>query len=231
MPDAATIAEACDRELPLQGARLGDEYLYQSLPLCVIDAVFSIGVRYQGVRNIVERYCSYFSLQKFRNPPEQVPPREQQEALSTLIAHFGTPSPEQFSRKIFNKQRTSSRNGILKSEAVWRFAKVLNERGINFLQDIPQRVADSELESALRRVPGQASGISIRYFFMLAGSDELVKPDRWIGRFLERHLGYTPSAAEAQSLIAGACQKLRTKYPQLVPRLLDNVIWNYESKR
>jgi len=79
--------------------------------------------------------------------------------------------------------------------------------------------------------PGQTSGISISYFFMLAGTEDLIKPDRMIGRFLKRHLGYEPSPAEAQSLIFGACEILRAQYPHLTPRLLDYVIWSHERAR
>jgi hypothetical protein len=34
--------------LKLSNARLGDEYYYSSLPLCVVDAIFSIGGANQG---------------------------------------------------------------------------------------------------------------------------------------------------------------------------------------
>jgi hypothetical protein len=40
------VAQYAERVLPLHSASLGDEYYYQSLPLCVIDAVYSTGVRY-----------------------------------------------------------------------------------------------------------------------------------------------------------------------------------------
>ena len=93
-----------------------------------------------------------------------------------------------------------------------RFATVLTAHDVNFLQDVPPRVDDSKLEAELRRIPGQRSGISTSYFFMLSGTEDLIKPDRWIGRFLARHLGYVPGSAEAQSLISGACQILRTKF-------------------
>jgi hypothetical protein len=55
--DAIEVAEHCERVLPLATASLGNEFYYQSLPLCVIDAVFSIGVRYEGVQNVIKRYC------------------------------------------------------------------------------------------------------------------------------------------------------------------------------
>ncbi len=229
---AALIASLCDQELDLQGARLGDEYFYQSLPLCVIDSVYSIGVRYGGVRNVVKRYCSHFGLQEFRNSWHQLPPRDEQEPLSALVEKMTRLGVEQFTAEIFkNRQRTSTRNGVLKAEAVLRFATVLTAHGVHFLQDVPPRVADSKLEAELRRIPGQTSGISISYFFMLAGTEDLIKPDRMIGRFLKRHLGYEPSPAEAQSLIFGACEILRAQYPHLTPRLLDYVIWSHERAR
>jgi hypothetical protein len=112
-----------------------------------------------------------------------------------------------------------------------RFATVLTAHGVNFLQDVPPKVSDLDLEAKLRRIPGQTSGIPISYFFMLAGTEDLIKPDRWIGRFLTRHLGYEPRPAEAQSLISGAYEILRTKFPHLTPRLLDYVIWSHERER
>mgnify|MGYP003466554474 CR=1 FL=1 len=56
--EAALVLRAC-RELlaSAEVVELGDEYFYASLPLCVIDAVYSIGVRYGSVRNVIRRYC------------------------------------------------------------------------------------------------------------------------------------------------------------------------------
>jgi len=53
----ATVA-AIQAKIPgLQAAVLGPEYSYHSLPLCVIGAVFSIGVRYRNAQNAVESWC------------------------------------------------------------------------------------------------------------------------------------------------------------------------------
>ena len=46
--DIKQLAKYCDLALNLKDANLSDEYFYQSLPLCVIDAVYSIGVKYAG---------------------------------------------------------------------------------------------------------------------------------------------------------------------------------------
>ena len=54
------LAEACEEKLDLKNAKLSDEYFYPCLPLCIIDAVFSIGASYKKhTRPTVERYCRY----------------------------------------------------------------------------------------------------------------------------------------------------------------------------
>ncbi len=67
-PEVSLIAAQAQKVLPLAGAQLEDEYFYQSLPLCIIDAVYSIGVRYEGVRNTISRYCAHFKVQRTRTP-------------------------------------------------------------------------------------------------------------------------------------------------------------------
>jgi hypothetical protein len=230
--NAATVAAFCQQHLVLRGASLGNEYFYQSLPLCVIDAVYSIGVRYEGVQNVVRRYCDCFRLKEFRTPRHDVPRASEQESLAAFVAKIDAMGLERMTTEVYqNRQRTSARNGIPKSEAVVHFASALRNHGLNYLQDVPLSVSDSALEADLRRVRGQSSGISTRYFFMLAGTESLIKPDRWIGRFLKLCLNAESTSDEAQFLIGSACEMLRTKYPDLTPRLLDNVIWKYERER
>lgn len=184
--ESAALASFCEQNLPLAGATLNDEYFYQSLPHCVIDAVYSIGVRYEGVQEVVRRYCEYCGLQRFRQPRDRMPPTGEQQPLSALIEKISELGTDRFAREVFqNRQRTSTRNGILKSEAVLRFATVLHNHGISLLQDVESRVTDAALDADLRKIPGQKSGISTSYFFMLAGSENLIKPDRRVLRFLE----------------------------------------------
>jgi hypothetical protein len=40
----------------------GDEFRYASVPLCVLDAVFSIGVRYESVQALIQRYADHYGL-------------------------------------------------------------------------------------------------------------------------------------------------------------------------
>src|SRR5688500_7165126 len=80
-------------------------------PFCVIDAVFCIRVKYEGVQAV---------LRADRNG---LPLMDAQESLSSLCAHIVDMGPERMSVEVFgNRQRTSARSGFLKAEAVGRFA-------------------------------------------------------------------------------------------------------------
>ncbi|MDO9527966.1 MAG: hypothetical protein Q7J27_02270, partial [Syntrophales bacterium] len=95
----------------------------------------------------------------------------------------------------------------------------------------------------IKTIPGHRSGISLKYFFMLAGSEDLIKPDRWIKKFIEdaftwaRDEGYATiirnkvNDRESQWLLSGACDELKLKYPRLTPRLLDHEIWKYQRSK
>ena len=65
--DSQVFARFCESSLNLNNARLGEEYYYNSLPLCVIDAVFSIGVKYTSTKNVILRFCNYFEIVRIMN--------------------------------------------------------------------------------------------------------------------------------------------------------------------
>lgn len=223
------IVKHCQKVLNLSNARLSDEYFYQSLPLCVIDAVYSIGARYEATRQVVTRYCNYFKLQRIRHNKRHIPPRDTQESIEEFLEKMNNLGIEKFTNDIFaNKQRTSTRSGILKSEAVLKFTRVLKGCSVNYLQDVPKIISDTNFEREIKSIPGQGSGISLRYFFMLSGSNDFIKPDRMISRFLENILGRHVNPQEAQSLLLQASNILKFKYPNLTSRLLDHTIWNYQ---
>jgi hypothetical protein len=78
------------------------------------------------------------------------------------------------------------------------------------------------------QIPGQRSGISLKYFLMLAGNDNLIKPDRQILSFLKSILNENVSIQDAQALLQQSCEILKKEYPNLNLRLLDHLIWNYQ---
>lgn len=233
MVDNAKMADFARRELDLEAAELSASYFYHSLPICVVDAVFSMGVRYVNALNVVERLCKKTAILKFRAANSDFPARDAQFTVSQCLEHIGGASYEDLAAFFFeNWQRTSTKKGILKAEAVVRFLNILDSHGVQTFQDL----ADCDLsgiEAKIREIPGQASGKCWRYFLMLAGDDNQVKPDRMIMRFLERFADGSESLSPegAHVAIVELSAHLRGDFPHLTPRLLDHAIWRYESGR
>lgn len=234
---SANIARVTDLDVLLQyfttlpdfeTARRGDEFFYASVPLCVLDAVFSINARYEGVRAVVRRYCEHFGV-PMQRASDALPAAEQQITVSQLVAQISAIGADRFAAEVVrNRARTSTVNGILKAEACLRFGETLRQHSVEVLQDLINRDADQEMVSALESVRGQSSGVAVRYFFMLAGAGHLIKPDRMILRFLSRLLGRSIDGEEAQALLSAAAIELRTKYPDITAQILDYAIWSRE---
>lgn len=235
------VATYCEQKLDLASIKLGEEYFYQSLPLCVIDAVFSIGVRYRGVQNAVRRYCEKFQIQQYRNYRDDYPPTVEQKSIQKFLGELAGLSGDSLTKTIFgNRQKNSPRGGILKAEAVIKSASTLQEFNVNHFQDVPILLAEAdensleEFEKEIQKIPDQDSGISTSYFFMLAGSDDLIKPDQMVMTFLGNALGRPAKSIglkEAQELVSGAAQELRPSHPDINARLLDYGIWSFQRQQ
>lgn len=202
-------------------------YEYASLPLCVIDAVFSIGVRYESTERTVRDFCVRHHWQKDGRA------RESEEHTISEFLQILQPYEnrwDEMARELFhNRQRTSSRSGILKAEAVYRFCKTLQRFDIETLSDALKSGLRDDLRSAIKAIPGQASGLSYSYFLILAGNENGVKPDRMVTRFVANALrvrNVTPEFAE--ELVRQASAVLRAEFPKLMPSTLDNKIWKYQ---
>jgi len=225
--DIDILAQFCRDHLEFDGVELGDEYGYASVPLCVIDAVFSIGVRYASTENTVSRFCEFFDVPKICD--HKVPDPTEQLSVSEFLKMYAEYGVDGMAEQVYrNRQRTSPRNGILKAEAVFRFSQVLADYGVEYLQDIDKVLGNKEFEAEITKIPGQRSGISLRYFYMLVGSEDFIKPDRMIKRFVYRATSKTFSVAETTALLRKTCQLLAQEYPGLTPRKLDHLIWQYQ---
>ena len=222
---AKRLAQACEQIFELEKLALSESYSYASLPLCIIDAVFSIGVRYTSTQNAVSSYCRYFGINEYQS---QCKTGEVPHTLSQMIEGLEKLGTSACADKVFcNHQRTSARNGILKADAVVKFAKVLQEQGIENLEDFRAIGLSEQVEQEIMRIPGQKSGLSLRYFYMLAGDDDYAKPDRHVLRFIKRHAGLSVGIQEAQELLQKTVGILKAKHPHMTVRLLDYAIWDY----
>lgn len=214
---------------------LPDEYYYAHLPLCVVDAVFSIGAVYTSTQNTVKNFCQFVGIEPLNRQRENLdhlPLTKEQFSIADLLYMYENMTYEQMVDTVFqNRQRTSSRNGILKAEAVRHFSQVLHDAGILYFQDLSGYMHDEYLKNTIKQIPGQRSGVSLSYFFMLAGNEDLIKPDRMVIRFIESVIGRAVGIIEAQILLNEVCQYLRFDFPDLTLRKLDYAIWDYQRKQ
>jgi hypothetical protein len=150
--EIASVTARVRKLLPLQSAKLSEEYFYQSLPLCVIDAVFSIGVKYDSTRQAVIRYCQHTSQGRIRHSNE-MPQKSEQESISAFCSRPEQADASLMAERVYrNRQRTSSRGGILKAEAALQFAQTLRSFCVEHLQDVPNAMSNDALEAALRLI-------------------------------------------------------------------------------
>ena len=173
MTDKKTIrnlVKYCGTNLDFENAGKGWEYYYASMPLCVVDSVFSIGVRYEGVENTVKRLVNYYKIETRAKRKHSIPKTENQISTTKFLKLIKNNSPEFLADKVFkNKQRTSTTNGILKAEATTRFLNILKDFGVEYYQDIKKVINNNSFDFCIKNIPGQRSGISLKYFLMLAG--------------------------------------------------------------
>jgi len=224
------ISECCINKLNLNNAQLSNEYYYSNLPLCIIDAIFSIGIKYTTTQNVVKRFSDYLNINKFRKYGSNFPQINEQYSIKQFIEFYQENDIDFITNDIYkNKCRTSTVNGILKSEAIFEFTKVLQKYEINYFQDITKVVNNANFERDIKYITGQGSGISLSYFFMLAGDENLIKPDRMVERFVEDCIQKKLSTSEITQLFLKVIQIVKTTYPNLTLRELDHEIWKYQS--
>ena len=228
--ESRVIADCCKRLLDLKNAKLSEEYYYNSLPLCVIDAVFSIGIRYTITRNVVNNFCTKLKIERLRQHGGVYPQIENQFSIESFLNLYNQFTIDEITDNFFrSRNRTSSKHGILKSEAVLYFAAVLKKYRVNYFQDLPPLIGNMEFENSIKEIPGQGSGISTTYFYMLAGEENFIKADRMIIRFIESVVKRIVTTNEVFRLITDAHVILKEEFPTLTPRILDHEIWKYQK--
>jgi len=203
---------------------------YSSLPLCVVDAIFSISIKYTTTQNVVQRFSNYLNIDKFRKYGSDFKKTNEQYSINKFIYFYEKNDIDFITNNVYkNKCRTSTVNGILKSKAVLEFAKVLQKYEVNYFQDLAKITNNANFEKEIKSIKGQGSGISLSYFYMLAGDEDLVKPDRMVERFVEDCIGKKLSTNELTQLFLKVIKILRATYPTLTLRELDHEIWKLKS--
>jgi hypothetical protein len=194
---------------------------YDSVALAAMDSIWSINAKYVGVQNVIARYLAARAEQGADG---------QHDAPEDLLAFIADHRSQAFADAVKNRQRTSTRSGILKAEAVKLAAELLAKHGINTPADLRELDAEdlAALEADWRAITGQRSGISFEYMLMLCGI-EGVKVDRHIRRFVAEALGVPVaqiSVADARALVTAAADQLGITW-----RVADYAIWDKMSSR
>lgn len=214
------LIAACEQ---FRDAKAPDGYR-DGIALCVIDSVQSTGVTYSSVENVVARYRAY------RRERGGDPNRD---GVVELLGTFDElDGPGGWANRIGNSNRTSTRGGVLKSQAIRDAARVLDSAGIGDTDSLRKGGADeAQLEQVHKSwcaVKGQRSGITWHYMLMLAGI-EGVKPDRMICRFIADSLGLPRRGVTppfAMEILTAAAKELG-----MSPTDLDHGVWQYQRTR
>ena len=182
----------------------------------------STGITYSSVEKVVARYRTY---RRDRGGDPSA------DGTAELLATFTEmDGPDGWAKKIGTRNRTSTRSGVLKAEAIRDAATVLD--GIGLTTAAAFRDADTarrkEAESSWRAVTGQRSGITWRYLLMLAGVPG-VKPDRMICRFAEDTLEVRRRSVGtefAYGIVTAAAKEMG-----MSATALDHAVWRFQRGR
>ncbi len=226
----APTLRAIREKIPGLGtSQLGPEYAYHSLPLCVIDSVFSIGVKYANSQKAVESWCQSQQPLWVKFQADGEPRSTIDDLIRITEGYEGVALADKFFGG--NKQRTSTRSGVLKAEAVVDYCKALRRAGVNDFADLKNTEIVELARAEVGKVTGHASGISFDYLMILAGAHSYIKADRMVCRFISEACGGRKvSIEDAKTTLTGACAELVLEYPKLTPARLDNLVWEYQSK-
>ena len=185
-----------------------------SLALCLLDSVWSLGANYDY--HVVRVLNRYRSLRGHRAATD---------TATDLIQSVETcGGPDGFAHEMCNRQLTSTRGGVLKAEAVYRAARIMADAGIE--TPLQLRAHVDRVSVPWRTLPGQrSSATGWRYLLLLAGASE-AKPDRMILRFISNALDRPCTPDEAHALLLAAAARVDVPLPAL-----DHRIWLFQSGR
>lgn len=199
---------------------------WSSISLCVLDAVWSIGANYDSVVTpLVHRFAAAYAVPQPLVPIEAPLPPE-----SFPLRHLASLDVVEL-LGVTNRQRTSTRGGIVKAEAVLRYAQILASYQVETLDDgmaLLSRSKDLQVvDDALANVPGDGQfGVRRGYLWMLIGHDEKIKPDRMVLRWLSR-IGFDVDPLQAKTLILDAVARVSGELGRDVTAWeIDHAIWS-----
>ncbi|RWA16577.1 hypothetical protein MBRU_07580 [Mycolicibacterium brumae DSM 44177] len=203
------------------------ERRWVSLSLAIADAVWSIGANYEKV--VVPLVRNKIAA-KFGVDHPTIPAADPIGDDPLPVTGLTELSVDELT-VLTNRQRTSTRGGILKADAVLRHAKVFIDHGAITMPEAIDLFDDTtrfdKLDAALRQIPGEGSeGVRRGYLWMLIGQDDLIKPDRMVLRWLDHH-GVTVEPDDARHVVEQLIPHVTQRLDRSVTAWeIDHAIWN-----
>ena len=195
-----------------------EAYHYQSLPVCLLDCVYSLRAKYYSVTvPIVDRYADAYMGGDRHSAGD---------TISQFLRRVETiGGPQAFADKVLkNHQKLGGRAGVPKEQVCFKLAQYLSYLHIETIEDFQSFESQELLEIVIRSVKGLGDA-GVNYLFMLAGDADRCKPDVHIHHSIRDACGTDVSNDDCQILFADAVSILRKEYPNLTVRRLDNIIW------
>ena len=210
---------------------------WASMPLCIIDSVWSIRSNYETTVCPLVRRFARSNTPPWDGADHSTPPGDGGPTVRNLVETIEErlKKGHTYETLLANRQRTSSRSGILKADAVHRFANALLSAGINQPSDLRDVARLRKAETLVKKIPGQGTGITFTYFLMLSGEGQFVKSDTHIRRFVSDALDIPwsnlVSADRAARLLSEAARRFAVSLPGLTPAKLDHAVWDDQRLR
>lgn len=219
--DVAALVRACEEHLNPPDQWKPFEGYPGSLALCVLDAIWSINVRYPVTKGVI---CRYRDERRWQGNPDE-------DGLPELVEVYERlGGVDAFIERVGTRNRVSAQSGAMrKGEAVFLAASAVHDLGIDTadqFRDADDTALGEQAKDAWLAIPGQRSGISWRYLRMLLGLPD-VKPDRMVMRFVASALCVDETATatnRAVVLVQAAAEHFGVDQ-----QALDHEIWEYQS--
>ena len=193
---------------------------YQSLPICIIECVYSLRARYDEVTiPIVERYASYYlNGNKYSSS----------DTISKFLNNLEKDGLRFFADNVVRNNQYSGRTP--KVDVCYKLAQYLKCLHIETIDDFQKFQSQELLNIVVQSVKGIGYA-GANYLFMLAGDESRCKPDVHIHRCIVNACGSDVSDEECQTIFTEAVDILSKQYPYLTVRKLDRIIWQAYRKK
>jgi hypothetical protein len=152
--DVARLVERILAEVAPEPAEFVDPPGYAHISLALVDAVYSIWLRYSEVRRVVAAYC-----QASGTPDQPLAacnePGFRERGLDHLLDLAGAPTGQQLADRLFGGSRSRT-HGRLKADVCVEAARRLRAAGVTGSPELRDRASDAEVRRAWTGVSGLA---------------------------------------------------------------------------